>query len=79
MSLCKLLSGEETFSGFKGNSQKIRRKEQDESQRVEKEASCSRTYYFGHSLAVNYSENTSNCKAYPTSPKDIHIYPAVTG
>lgn len=79
MSLCKFLSGEETFSGFKGNSQKIRRKEQNESQRVEKEASCSRTSYFGHKLVANYSKNTSNSKAYSTSPKDIHTYPAVTG
>lgn len=42
-----------------------------------KEASFSKTSYFGQSLvgnnSNNYSKNTSNCKAYHTFPEDIHI------
>lgn len=71
MSLCKLLSGEEDFSGFKGNAQEIRRKEignkginlKGLKMKGTKEASYSRTSYFGHNLVGNYSKNTSNCKS----------------
>lgn len=44
-----------------------------------KEASYSRTSYFGHSLVGNYSKNTSSCKSTSYSVKDIHIYLTVTG